>query len=77
MTIKFLALAVVLIFSTHAAAAPCNKNTAQEVQAGLGEFAKQRTEGDHLPVHWVMRSRGCLMRGDFRWSQPTPIWMHA
>lgn len=31
----------------------CNKMAAQDVQRGLGEFAKSHIEGDHLAVHWT------------------------
>lgn len=31
----------------------CNKESAQEVQFGIREFAKWHIEGNHLAVHWT------------------------
>ncbi|PLY41197.1 hypothetical protein CSZ94_17375 [Janthinobacterium sp. ROICE36] len=42
-----------LIFSPQVAAAPCNRDAAQDVQFGIREFASWRIEGDHLAVHWT------------------------
>lgn len=50
---KMLLVALLATIGHHAAAAPCNKDAAQDVQRGLSEFARAHIEGDHLTVHWM------------------------
>lgn len=53
MILKSIFAASGLALSLAAAASPCNKLAAQDVQRGINEFAKSHIEGDHLTVHWT------------------------